>query len=216
MKIILTVLIVISFTACKQKESKQEIESLNIDTLKTENKKISLKFDETVLSDITKYYQKGYGEKFEVEVNDSSYNMTYRHTPDAEDDRDYHIISIYIPTKGKRGLIYGDLNNDNLQDLVVAVYAEGSEIGYKNSGGDIFTFINLNSKPKLINTIDIVDIGLTKSINFWPTKIENGYLVGSSYNWADSDEECCPSLKYLTKLKLSNNKLVYDSETKIK
>ncbi len=62
------------------------------------------------------------------------------------------------------------------------------------------------------------DLGLCGSDDgyFGAKKIENGYLVGESYNYGTDDARCCPSLHYLTKVILEKNKLVFHSKEKLK
>lgn len=219
MKTILSVLTIICFTACRNTDqSKQKIEKSNSIAIKTESSHINPIFDENVLSDIKKYYQEEYGEnaKFEPEVTDSTYNITYRHIPDEEEPTDYFLIAIYIPTKN-RDLIYGDLNSDNLQDLVVAVSTEGGGTGGNGiRWGDLFVFLNQNDKLTLASVTKDYELTDCVAGYFWPATINNGYLIGNSYCYDSEDAHCCPSLKYLTKVKFSKNKLVYQSQNKIK
>ncbi len=221
-KFILPLLSIICFNSCKNtSDNKKNIEKSSKDTIKTEPKITNLRFDDDVLSDIKKYYQDEYGKeengkytKFETEVNDSTCNITYRHVPENEEDSDYFLIAIYIPIKNK-GLIYGDLNNDKLQDLVVIVSTEGGGSGGNGiSWGDFFVFINKNNKLKLTNVTN--DHELTKCENgyFWPTEIQNGYLIGNSICYDSEDPNCCPSLRFSTKTIFLKNKLVLHSQSK--
>jgi len=43
---------------------------------------------------------------------------------------------------------------------------------------------------------------------FFPKKIQNGYLVGESTCYGPDDANCCPSIHYLSKVKLVNGKLL--------
>ena len=124
-------------------------------------------------------------------------------------------MSIYIPIKEKDGLIYGDLNNDNLEDLVVVVSVEGSGTGYGNSTQYFFVFVNQRDKLTLISVADRYSVSHCDGGYFSATKIENGYLVGTSY-CHDKDDGAYPTIEYLTNLKLLKNKLVYSNQIKKK
>lgn len=192
----------------------------NYELSKIKNHQVKLKFDDNALDVIKKYYNKQVDEeyigrsRYEDKVEDSIYNRTYYHIPDDEDDSSGYNKTIYIPINESRNLIYGDLNNDNLQDLVVAVSTE-SGASYCQPA-ELFVFLNQNNKLTLTDVAEIHNLSDCEHGHFWPTKIENGYLIGSSYCFKNVDAYCCPSLKYSTRTKLSNNKLVYNSQIKLK
>jgi len=221
MKNILIIFTLICITACKQTENKQENEEVKTDTLKTENTKVNLKFDDNNLNDIKKYCNKEFGKedgrdtKFEDEANDSTFTRTYSHIPDDEESEDYRILSVYIPTKGEDGLIYGDLNNDDLQDLVVVVSLEGNGTGYGNSTEYFFVFLNQNNKLRLVSVADRYSLSHCDGGYFSAVKIENGYLVGTSY-CNSSNDGSYPTIEYLTNIKLLKNRLVFSSQIKKK
>jgi hypothetical protein len=188
---------------------------------KVKNKQAKPKYDADALNEIKKYYHEQYNiyegkhTKFEDEFNNIYQTRTYRHVSDEEDEFEYAIVSIYIPLeKDTKSLFYGDLNNDGLQDLVVAV---STEIGAGfDQPAELFVFLNQNNKLTLIDVAEIHGLTHCEDGYFWPTKIENGNLIGTSYCFKNNDGRCCPSLKYSTKTKLSDNKLVFNSQIKIK
>lgn len=197
-------------------------QDLNSSKYKTAGKKIE--FNDNILNDIKKYYQEqseigkdynGRKTKLEVESDDSSYSLTYRHIPDEEESDDYFLATVYIPTNEKAGLIYGDLNNDNLLDLIVSTSWEGA--GTSVHGCSYFVYLNKNNALELTDIVDADSfLQCYSNGHIGNEKIENGYFIIYSNCYADNDANCCPSLKHLTKMKLSKNKLIFSSQQKIK
>lgn len=184
-----------------------------------------VEFNDDNLNDILNYYQEqansengGKYAKFEDEFSKEFGQIrTYRHTPDEEEIEDYRLFTIYLPQKKDMNLIYGDLNNDNLQDLVVSISVEGPGSGRLNSYSEVFVYLNKNNKLTLIENAGDNFVCKCKFIGFiYATKIENGYLICDTYCCTENDSYAEPSLKYLTKFKLTKNKLVYDSQHKVK
>lgn len=225
MKIILTLLSVFFFTACRNVESKQAIEISNIDTLTTKKTRINPQFDGNIISEIKKHYQNKYGKKgeFEEQITDSTYEISYRHLPKMDEEEneedDYFSIMIYIAKKNNdkklfstNPIIYGDLNNDKYRDLVVTTHLEGG--GNANWWNEMFVFLNENDKLIFTSVTNAVEISDCEGV-FSPKKIENNYLIGNSFCFGPDDTVWNPSVQYSTKVKLSNNKLVFNSKTKM-
>lgn len=211
------------FISCKQTDHKKDSDQREIDSLSHQNAYADLQFNDQILSEIKTYYQKEYSTdlegnntKCETEVSDSIYHITYRHVPTRQDPTDYFLIAIYIPTKDKN-LIYGDLNGDQRQDLVVAVGTEGGGTGGNGiSWRDLFVF--LQQKDELVFSGVTRDYDLTDCTDgyFYPQKIDGGYLIGQSICYKTEDPRCCPSLKYDTKVKWVQNQLVLERQNKKK
>lgn len=111
-------------------------------------------------------------------------------------------------SKIKSEHIFGDLGNDSVEDAVINVNAY---FGGNSEHLILYVFSKTESDDwKFISEIDASDEqlkGCDKG-KFIPEKIENGFLVGESLCFKDSDPRCCPSLKYLTTVKLENRRLV--------
>ncbi len=98
--------------------------------------------------------------------------------------------------------IYGDLNGDKINDIVVEVDADlhGTSMSHYK---DIFLFItdknNLCLHKKVYKSYDLGKCSYNGApSNFIPTNIENMMLIGNTYCYNKNDPSCCPSLKYQT------------------
>lgn len=223
MKKILTFFTIVYLASCGQVANIQDGGESNTDTLKT---KTDLQFDDNVLNDIKKYYQNEYGQDTRVDeqITDSTIEITYYNIPKANDEYDGFLIGITISKNndkqlfGPTPIMYGDLNNDNLRDLVVSVHTEGGGTGgNKLWWNDLFVFLNQKDKLILASVTPDQEIsGCNIYGHFTAKKIDNGYLIGNSSCYGEDDAFCCPSLNYITKVSLSKDTLVFHSKDKIK
>ncbi|WP_281297902.1 hypothetical protein [Flavobacterium limnophilum] len=224
MKILKTILILLSvflFTSCRNTGGKQDIETSNVDTLRTTKTHVNPQFDENIISKIKKHYHNKYGGKgeFNEQNTDSTYELSYRY--DGTDyDNDFFHDMIYIAKNDSckdffalNPIIYGDLNNDMSQDLVVTVHIEGG--GNANWDNEIFVFLNENDKLIFTNVTSSRDLADCEG-TFLPKKIESGYLIGNSSCFGSDDNLWSPSINYITKVKLESHKLVFKSKVKAK
>ncbi len=115
--------------------------------------------------------------------------------------------SVYF-SRLKNENVIGDLNNDGQEDVIVKVYS--------NTGGntdylDLYVFLQQASSWKLllVKSSSDEDIKGCQIGQYVPLTISNGFLIGESSCFLQSDPRCCPSLFYKTTLKLQNNQLVF-------
>jgi hypothetical protein len=117
-----------------------------------------------------------------------------------------------------RNFIYGDLNGDKNNDIVVEVDADlhgGSMSHYK----DIFLFITNDNKlclhKKVYKSYDLGKCSYDGApSNFIPTSIENMMLIGKTYCYKEYDPLCCPSLKFRTTYYFRDN-LIFKEQLEV-
>lgn len=113
-------------------------------------------------------------------------------------------------------VLYGELNNDDIDDLVISVHTEGGGSGGNVSSQDLFVFQKNDSKYEITSITQDGEISGCESGIFRATEIKDGFLIGNSSCYNDEDPRCCPSLEYVTKVELNNMKLKFKSKTKVK
>lgn len=111
-------------------------------------------------------------------------------------------------SKIKSEHVFGDLKNDGHEDAIIQASAY---YGGNSEHLVLYVFSKTETDEwKLICEVNASDEqlkGCDKG-KFFPEKIENGFLIGESQCFKDSDPRCCPSLKYRTTARLENNRLV--------
>ncbi len=209
MKSIILLLPIIYLTACGQ-TTKQETTKNTVET--------------EILTQIKNHYQAEYGKDTRLEEtnSDTILNLVYHNIPKDTNDYDGFLIDISIPKKVKMNLfaanpvLYGDLNNDKIDDIVISVHTEGGGGGGNVWSQDLFVFQKNNGKYEITSITPDGDISGCESGTFRATEIKNGFLIGNSSCYKDEDPRCCPSLEYVTKVELTDKKLKFNSKTKIK
>lgn len=112
---------------------------------------------------------------------------------------DYQIHSI-------DDFIEGDINNDGYNDLIVCI---PWHIGSRPKL-DIHCYITTNKQLKFFKMYTANDLGICNnnktdtSGKFFPSKIENGYLLGQTDCFQSGDPGCCPSLEMISYFKFEN------------
>ena len=181
--------------------------------------------DNYIVQAIKDYYQINFGKgaRLEETISDSLIELKYYNIPDNNEDYDGMLLSITISLKknydlfGALPILNGDINNDQIEDLVMSVHTEGGGSGGNIWSQDIFVFIYKNEKYKLVNVTSDADIcGCNYYGNFRARKIENNFLIGRSSCYTENDARCCPSLHYDVKVSLSNSELTHVSKREIK
>jgi len=179
--------------------------------------------ENSIIKDIEKYYQDDYGNDLKLlkKETDSIIKISYENIPENKDDYVFTQISIRIPKKGKN-ILYGDLNNDNLEDIIVIVNTEGGGAGGNVWWDDIFIFFKDKDKYllPLIKTNWQIS-GCDREFGFnggsiLIEEIEGNIIKGTSLCYTDKDSRCCPSLIYETQLQIINNQIVTKKRNLIK
>ncbi|MBU3675740.1 MAG: hypothetical protein FGM54_00950 [Chitinophagaceae bacterium] len=216
-------LIIILSTSCNQLSEENINSKLHDEKNVTNNNADSIKKlnwpDETIIKSIKDYYQINYGKgaRLEENRNDSTIEMTYYSIPDNKDDYDGHLIAIWIPLKKNMNLfaanpiLEGDLNGDQIDDLILSVHTEGGGGGGNIWWQDLFVYIKENNGYKLMSVSSDKEISGCNG-DFRAKEIKNNRLIGNSSCYTDDDPRCCPSLEYKTIIKFENNKLEYVSK----
>ncbi len=194
----------------KNTPSKKSIENSNI--------------PDYVLRFIKTYYQREYkGTKVDFSDSDTALEMLFSNIPTSNDDYDGFLIDVYIPKKEKielygAAILFGDVDDDKLDDLIVGVHTEGGGTGGNGlHSTDLFVFLNNKGVYEFISMTPDREVAVNRKNGegvFIPDKIQDGLLIGKSLLYQNDDPTCCPSLEQETKAKFSNNKLVFESKGK--
>ena len=170
------------------------------------------KIDDRIIEKIIGHYKDEFKEmKLEKVVSDSSISIKII---DGDSEYSESIYNAKI-SKMKNAYIFGDVNNDNLTDVVAIVSCEAGT-GGNASWNDIFVFLLEKDKYILSSYNRSDEISGCKDGNFYPEKFENGLIVGESSCYESDDAHCCPSLNYKTTVKYVAGKLVFNSKDKLK
>lgn len=172
--------------------------------------------DKSILKTIHGYYKNKYSENariVEIET-DISIELTFYNIPKSSKETDYLLMEAVIPKiksiNKEKQILIGHLNDDETDDLLISVSVEGGGVGsLPQKGKDYFIFLNENNRfilTKIVSDKELVNCELGG--RFSASKIENGQLVGISYCYDENDPNCCPSLAFVTELKLTKKKLV--------
>ena len=199
MKIYTLILICILFIQCDDKKSS------SVDKLKSERNKLII--ENCFAEKIQKYYANGEGSNLKLEINksDSINDLIFK------DNENFPLMLIKIPKKNtsnsKKQILFTDINNDELQDIIINVHREGGWGGGNVFDNEIFIFKNEKNNFILKSANNSRTLTDCKFGHFSLRNIENDKLTGISYCYAPEDGHCCPSLKYETLLKFKNWKL---------
>jgi len=183
--------------------------------IKIENINDFQEYSPSIVNSISEYYSKRFDDKaFSVEKNDTIVQKLYVNITEFEGEISRDVIYITIPLKIDINLyisspiLFGDINNDNVEDIVIIVHREGWVDDVKVSQ-DIFTFINKNNFYYLKSVApDYLVSGCR--CNFRTLEIKNNFIIGTSFCY--EDEDFYIPVEYLTKIRFINNKLEFHSK----
>lgn len=206
MKYVLLFLLVMYSSACEQSKNPKSEQTI---------------IEKEVFKQIRDHYQNKFanGARLEEKSSDSVLQLIYFSIPKDSNDYDGFLIDISIPKKIKMRLfdavpiLFGDLNNDKIDDLIVTVHTEGGGGGGNVWSQDLFLFQKSGGKYQFISFTPDIDISGCQSGSFRAREIKDGFLFGNSSCYNDDDPRCCPSLEYITKVELSNKNLKFSSKT---
>ena len=164
------------------------------------------------------YYNDNFGKgtKLVTIKNDSVLDHTYYSIPESEEDYSGFLMGASMPVRvNDSSIVYGDLNNDGLDDMIVLVNTEGGGGGGNVWWVDYFVYLKADEgyQFKTVQT----NWEMSGCTGFFGIdKIENNVIYGESTCYAEEDGRCCPSLSYLTQLKFENNDFTVLSTTELK
>jgi hypothetical protein len=172
----------------------------------------SSKIDNKLTYTLIDYYKKAYSKysKFELLNNKDFVELKFFGTI-----KDYSgwVLVVRIPAKEKQ-MLFGDITNDKLEDVVVNVIKEGGETGGNTTENDLVIFLNKNGSLIINNVFQSKKIcGCTPGY-FIPDMIKDNQIIGVSYCYNKNDLHCCPSLKYKTCIVYQNGQLITKERTK--
>ena len=164
---------------------------------------------------IKNYYKDIYskGARTEETNTDSTARIVYYNIPGNKDDYDGYLVDITIPKKTginlyeSNSILFGDLDHDNKEEMVMTVHTEGGGGGGNTASQDIFVFRRSNDSVQILCTV--VDASLANCADgmFRAKKIEKGLIIGMSSCYKEDDARCCPSVQLITTAGLSGNTL---------
>lgn len=169
--------------------------------------------DANVTKVMVDYYNDNYGvSTILVETKgDTLRGLNYYAQPEYEgEDHGFILMAVDVPRRiGSKGIHYGDLNNDGLEDMIIPVHTEGGGGGGNVWWTDLFVFFKQNKEYKFITTKSNWGVSGCDNYGFvFFEKIENNIIYGESTCYAEEDGRCCPSLTFKTKFKLKNKEFV--------
>jgi hypothetical protein len=192
-------------SAQKKHRSKSQVSIKNIPSVNTNVQLVSEQMKKAIVDSLFKAYYQRYisdskelGSDVKVTVTKSNGSRTLNFVTTNKEGIGPETI---IPNS----IIEGDLNNDSCNDLIVNVYYnQGSRPRL-----DIYCYITKNKKLEFFEKHSIHSLGICGNITdttgrFFPSKIENGLLVGETQCLQAGDPGCCPSLEMVTYFKFED------------
>lgn len=179
--------------------------------VETEENKEKLIFD-TVIN----YYKQVMGKdvRIEEELTDSLVTLKFYGKYFEEDTEERWLYNVFI-SLDTSSLIFGDLNEDKLEDALMTVCSEGG------GGGGNVTQVEFVVLLKTDNSYEVTDNPHSKQLSgcsestwagdFFPSRIENGFVIGNSYCLGKNDHRWDTPSKLPSKVILKNNKLSFHS-----
>ena len=190
----------------------------NLISKRVEKDNRNIYLDGIILKQIEDYYLKQHDEDYYrvvVSDNDTEKEITFYNRPGNGDDYEGFLLSVTIPKIKKYRTVFGDLNNDTIDDLIISVHTAGGWAGRNVEWNDHFVFLRNKNNFELIAQHSDAEISGCKSGRwgggFSIQEIKNNKVIGTSTCYSVDDLHCCPSLEYWTTMSLVEGKLqVYD------
>ncbi len=113
--------------------------------------------------------------------------------------------------KMKNDYIYGDLNKDGVNDMIVNIGGYLSISGYADNFpySIIYVFLAQDKKYSLTSKAVSSEICGCQLGIFYPEEIQEGLILGQLNCYTKGDVPCCPSLKYFTRLEFDGKKIKF-------
>jgi hypothetical protein len=208
MKFMPLAILVILFTSCGQNKKEK--------TVTPEAAVDSTAFITTAIVD---YYQQHFNKEHAADSKN-------RLRIDTTGDKEIQVKTMFDSTSTEGSLniipvaakfLKGDLNGDKRNDYIIPVYSTG---GGNVSWTELFVFTSNNGQLNMMRMYSSYDLGHCEATGgidgqFFPEKIDSsGLLVGESACYALNDPSCCPTIKWTTRYKVSNNTLTLADQVK--
>lgn len=174
----------------------------------------------SVTAEIKSYYENKFKRSFDLKVNETDTFLELFFTSKINTGEILgNNIMISIPKinlandDGTNSIVYGDLNSDNLNDLVICVSSEGENgSAVLPDPNKIFVFLNSNNGYVLGDITDADLLNGNASGFYSLVEIKNSKLFGRSSLWGKDDSESNPTKIYTTIATFQDNKLVFESK----
>lgn len=164
--------------------------------------------DSSIVNQVILHYLQQNQDDSIVKVDSESFFQFLYYSKDEISGHSYN-GGFYV-SKIKENYLHGDIDGDKLDEIVCSV---GIESGGNATWNDIIVFNSHNGKYKILTVVSSNKLtGCNEKFNeggnFYPEKIDSGFIIGESVCWDEEDATCCPSLKYISKVKLDKGKLI--------
>ena len=172
---------------------------------------------ETMLEEIVNYYRKEYlKDSISMWLSPSDTMLEVSFDDASHDSFGTQLVAYVSLAKHISPAILGDMNSDELPDILFSVHTEGGGTGGLGTyWSDHFLFIaSTGGQYKLADIKSDIDI-MDGSGYFYPKEIQNQTLIGIGNDYDYYDARCCPSIFYRTRVRLMNNQLKTIDETPI-
>jgi len=164
---------------------------------------------------IKNYYEDIYskGARTEETSTDSTGGIVYYNIPKNKDDYDGYLVDITIPQKiginlyESNPILFGDLDHDNKEEMIMTVHTEGGGGGGNIASQDVFVFRKSNDSLEILCTVPDGSLCNCSDGMFRSKKIEKGLIIGISSCYKEDDGRCCPSVQSVSAVSLSGNTL---------
>lgn len=183
------------------------------------------KLAQNTINEIKSYFNSKFESNYNLQESetDSLIELSYT-SKEATDDILGSNILISIPKinttngpEGSNSIVFGDLNADQKNDIVICVSSEGENgSAVLPDPNKIFVFLNSNNEYKLscVTDADILNGGNPGF--YYPVEIKDGSLLGMSFLWGKGDSESNPTSIYTSVSKFADNKLLFINKTFVK
>ena len=171
--------------------------------------------EDKIVEEIAKYYHEIYADEniLVLETSDSVVDITYFEDASNTESFENYRAHIEIPIKNESDqILYGDLNKDHNDDLIVGVFIEGGGGGGNMYWVDYFVFLKRENNYLLSTVVSNREISDCDNGFIYFEKIEDNRIIGTTSCFVEGDSRCCPSIHYKTVLEFVDESFVLKSE----
>ncbi len=159
------------------------------------------------------YKEDGRMDTPEVNSQDSTLDVTF-YFKATEDEEEHWMMTIRVPLYKSRYL-YGDINGDQVEEVVASVQTEGGGGGGNVGWNEIFVLRPSADGFSVIAYYPSYEICGCEGGLFYPERIASGTLKGKTLCPSATyfEPRCCPSDAFNSVLRWNGNSLAFQSKT---